>query len=145
MQQVSELKELQQNSKDSVARVWEAVRDGVDISEQELKQGNRELKVLWERRDALLLDEHGVLRMTIRGDRGKQKLVAVCPTPIRRNVVLDVHKQIHAGFMKTLKRVQLQWYWPGMTADIRRVVFGCEVCQVAKHGGVTPSAGRSDC
>ena len=44
--------------------------------------------------------------------------------------------------MKTLRRVQLQWYWPGITADVRRIVHGCEVCQVAKQGGTTPAAGR---
>ena len=59
--QVDELKEHQENSNDSVARVLKAIRDGVDIPEQELKQGKRELKVLWEHRDALLLDDHGVL------------------------------------------------------------------------------------
>ena len=139
--QITELRELQSNSGDCVAKVYEALRDGTTISEQELKQSPKELKTLWDRRDALLLDDHGVLRMTIRSG-GRDKLVAVCPTSIRRNVVLEVHTQMHAGFMRTLNRVKLQWYWPGMTSDVRRVVYGCEVCQVAKQGGQTASTGR---
>ena len=43
---------------------------------------------------------------------------------------------------RTLSRIQLAWYWPGMTADVRRVVRSCEVCQAAKSGGNHQPGGR---
>ena len=41
----------------------------------------------------------------------------------------------HSDMSRTLSRVQLAWYWPGMTADVRRVVRCCEVRQALKGGG----------
>ena len=38
--------------------------------------------------------------------------------------------------MRTLRRLRLSWYWPGMTSDIRRSIKTCEICQAAKYGGL---------
>ena len=38
----------------------------------------------------------------------------------------------HLGVIKTTARVMMNWYWPGMTADIRRFVLGCQICQQSK-------------
>ena len=54
----------------------------------------------------------------------------------------ETHALTHAGIQKTLKRIQLNWYWPGMSADVRRHVGQCEVCQRAKSGGLQPAQGR---
>ena len=67
---------------------------------------------------------------------------AICPDQHRTEVIWTTHKQVHQGISKTLKKLQLDWYWPGMTADIRRQLKTCEVCQVAKHGGLATTQGR---
>jgi len=54
----------------------------------------------------------------------------------------EVHKQVHSGVMRTLARLRLMWYWPGMTSDVRHLVYHCEVCQAAKKGGAHKSSGR---
>ena len=48
----------------------------------------------------------------------------------------------HAGINKTVSRLLLSWYWPGLTADVRRAIKSCEVCQCAKTGGNHPAKGR---
>ena len=48
----------------------------------------------------------------------------------------------HSGISRTLGRIQLAWYWPGMTAETRGVVRSCEVCQAAKKGGTHAPGGR---
>jgi len=61
---------------------------------------------------------------------------------IRRKLVLDTHKQAHAGAQKVLTRLQLRWYWPYMEHEIRRRVRQCETCQANKHGRPPDEAGR---
>ena len=50
--------------------------------------------------------------------------------------------QAHLGASKTLERVRLVWYWPGMAAHIRRTLQTCETCQMAKHGDRYAASGR---
>ena len=79
--------------------------------------------------------EDGVLELRIcSGDLSHW--CAVCPFVLRNTVIWQTHRLAHAGINRTLNRVRLNWYWPGMTADIRRVIKTCEVCQTAKSGGL---------
>ena len=32
---------------------------------------------------------------------------------------------------KTMRRVQADWFWPGMTANIRRLVSLCKTCRLS--------------
>ena len=48
----------------------------------------------------------------------------------------------HTGIERTTKRVQSDWFWPGMMADIRRLVNSCEACQAAKHSNPVPNKNR---
>ena len=38
--------------------------------------------------------------------------------------------------------MQKKWYWPGLTADTRRLVNSCEVCQAAKHSNPLANPNR---
>ena len=40
----------------------------------------------------------------------------------------------HTGVDKTLSRVQTNFWWPGVTADVERFVKECTRCQEAKLG-----------
>ena len=46
--------------------------------------------------------------------------------------MLDTHRQAHLGATKTLAAIKLNWYWPGMTGLVRRLVRECMACQGAK-------------
>ena len=52
----------------------------------------------------------------------------VCPRTLREPMAWEAHRQGHTGIDRTTKRVQADWFWPGMTADIRRLVTACEAC-----------------
>ena len=40
----------------------------------------------------------------------------------------------HTGVDKTLSRVQSNFWWPGVTADVERFVKDCTRCQGAQQG-----------
>ena len=83
----------------------------------------------------------GVLQVCL-AFNGNSRWCTVCPPAWRDGVVQEAHLLAHAGVQKTLKRIQLNWYWPGMTAEVRRHVQCCEICQRAKTGGLHPAQGR---
>ena len=66
----------------------------------------------------------------------------VCPGMDRGTVMWETHRMAHAGINKTVSRLLLSWYWPGLTADVRRAIKSCEVCQCAKTRGNHPAKGR---
>ena len=65
---------------------------------------------------------------------GNPRWCLICPRPNRYNVIWSTHSLAHSGVHRTTNRITLSWYWPGLTADVRRLVKSCEKCQVAKHG-----------
>ena len=72
------------------------------------------------------------------------------PKTLRMPVAWEAHRQGHTGIDRATKRMQADWFWPSMTADIRRLVNLCEACQAAKHSNPVPiknkqrlQAGRS--
>ena len=56
----------------------------------------------------------------------------VLPKGYRENVMKVAHDGImsgHQGISRTLDRIQGQFYWPGMTEDVRHYCRSCDVCQ----------------
>ncbi|KAD4888403.1 hypothetical protein E3N88_20476 [Mikania micrantha] len=45
----------------------------------------------------------------------------------------------HGGFLKTSKRLSLQYFWPQMTKDIRLYVQRCLICQQQKYQTASPA------
>ena len=64
------------------------------------------------------------------------------PPSFRGSTVWKTHALVHSGVARTTSRLQLTWYWPGMTTMIRKAVKSCEVCQAAKHGGTKGFQGK---
>ena len=60
---------------------------------------------------------------------------------VKKPVAWKALRQGHTGIDKTTKRVQADWFWPGMTSVIRRLVNACEVCQAEQEQ--TTTRGRS--
>ena len=136
-----ELKELQQQPKTDVGKIYQAVAEDKDIEKEVLQVGSTELRRLVKMYPHLQIDTNGVLTANITENR-RMKIVAVCPPAIRQKVIWETHRQAHSGVGRTLKRVQMSWYWPGMTSDVRRTVLSCEVCQQAKHSAGAPTSNR---
>lgn len=64
----------------------------------------------------------------------KWKLVV--PSSQRRGVMAEIHQEAHLGFVKTLGKIRERFYWPKMSADIKRFCTTCEVCKESKTDNV---------
>ena len=100
----------------------------ISLGSKELKKLNSMLTLMRIREDAVL-----VSRVLV---GGRPREVIVCPKEMRGDLIWSTHSLSHSGIMRTLRRLRLSWYWPGMTSDIRRSIKTCEICQAAKYGGL---------
>ena len=70
-----------------------------------------------------------------------QEWKKVVPRPQRRNIIESCHNPptcSHLGFYKTLSRLQEQFYWPKMRADVLKFVRSCRVCGAQKSSNTMP-------
>ena len=137
----AELAKLQKEGSGPVALMYRATETGKELEPETLDLGGRELKQLHQRRHSLRINEEGVLQMRV-CPQGIARWCTVCPPGLRRTMVWQTHDMAHSGAGRTLSRLQLAWYWPGMTTEVRQVVRTCEVCQAAKSGGTHPAGSR---
>ena len=134
------LRQVQEESGD-VATILKAVEAQQEPDQSIVNLGSSELKRLCAMFSLLRIREDGLLvaRVLI-GQRTHE--VVICPRSLRRDTVWKTHTLAHAGMWKTLRRLRLIWYWPGMSADVRRIIKTCETCQKAKSGGVKASTSQ---
>ena len=137
----AELQRLQSEGEHPVAVMYRSLVQGEPLTDSQLAQGSRELRQLQQRRHALRLGDKGLMEIRV-CPQNKARWSVVCPAAIRVPTIWQAHSMAHSGMSRTLSRIQLAWYWPGMTADVRRVVRSCEVCQAAKSGGNHQPGGR---
>jgi hypothetical protein len=131
-----DLVEMQKTVGD-VATIYDAVQNDTVIAPEVLRTSSWELRRLHEMRSNLRIRGDGVLEARVALHR--PRWLAICPPTTRRAVIWETHCQAHVGIDKTRKTIQLRYFWPGMTAEIRRAVRKCKVCQVAKHGSASTS------
>ena len=135
-----ELGRLQSSGTGTVAAVYQAVKQGVDIEADVLAAGSPELRKLHQQRGPMRVLDNGLLEIRL-SPHGTPRWNLVCPLTLRHSLIWQTHSMAHSGINKTLARLHLTWYWPGMSADTRRLIRSCEVCQSAKHGGTAGSVG----
>ena len=124
-----------------MATIYQAIRNDEELTREQLQLGTPELRKLHSQRGALRIRPDHILEIRV-SPNSKPRWCAVCPISLRNALLWQTHGMTHAGISRTLKRLQLTWYWPGMAADTRRVIQTCEVCQSAKQGGTTESRSR---
>ena len=62
---------------------------------------------------------------------------------VHRNVLRQYHDERtagHFGFRKTLSKVHLRYYWPGLQRDVRQYIAGCIPCAKRKSDNVNKCA-----
>ena len=124
-----------------VATIYTAVQNQQVVEPSVVNLGSAELKKLSTMLSLMRVREDGVLVTRILvGQRPRE--VVVCPKGMRKEMMWSTHTLSHAGIMRTLRRLRLTWYWPGMTSDVRRLVKCCEICQRAKSGGLHRSTSQ---
>lgn len=66
----------------------------------------------------------------------------VVPRCHREAILKTAHDEIMAGHLGTQKakdRILEEFFWPGITADVKRFVASCDICQrIIPKGRVTP-------
>ena len=122
----AELEQLQQAEESTIAIARHSVLTGVAPDPLLVETSDLELNRL------LTLLPHmkvrGALLNMRRQEDPEEKWNVLCPRTLRKPVAWEAHRQEHTSINKTTKRVQADWFWPGMTADIRRLVNSCEAC-----------------
>ena len=53
----------------------------------------------------------------------------VVPEAVRKRL-MDREHLAHPGITKMLASLRVKYFWPGIEGDVRRVVEGCEPCQL---------------
>lgn len=56
----------------------------------------------------------------------------IIPKKMQHQIFLQVHNIAHNGLKATLRLIRSRYYWPKMTADIRKWHRTCKVCQLVK-------------
>ena len=136
----AELEQLQDAPNSAIGTVKECIMTGIPPDQRVLETGDQELSRLISLLSRMEV-RGGILR--IRGQQpDPDKWIAVCPKPLREPTIWEVHRQGHLGIDRTTKRVQSNWFWPGLTADVRRMVNSCEICQAAKHRNPVANSNR---
>lgn len=84
---------------------------------------------------------HGevIFQQGVAGIIRNRVFLALAPYHIRATLLSLAHDDAYAGHMgwkKTLGRLQLAWYWPGMAEDVENYCQSCHVCQTTNlpHG-----------
>jgi transposase InsO family protein len=139
--EIQELAEAQQCAPSDLASIYMHIKDNTEITRGDVDTHGSEFKHLASLKDHLIITKEGVLKANILVGK-KRRQVSLCPPHWRRDVIWNTHKLMHQGINRTLWRIQLDWYWPGMAADIRRQIQSCGTCQAAKHGRKTKPSAR---
>ena len=64
---------------------------------------------------------------------------------LREPVAWEAHRQGHTGIDRMTMRVRADWFWPGMTADIRRLVNACEAATPLSTATLFPTRTGTGC
>jgi len=112
---VTELRRLQENLPGVVADVYRAKKERRRPSEEQLRQECAELRLFCQCWDSLRSGDDGLLTITLAANgRHPEKRRVVCPTAIHRELIWDTHKQVHTGVQRVITKLQLHWFWLGM-------------------------------
>jgi len=66
----------------------------------------------------------------------------VVPSESRASLILQHHdsaRGAHLGIDKTYKRLRLNYFWPGMFADVSKYITDCDTCKAYKYSNQPPS------
>lgn len=66
----------------------------------------------------------------------KERLVVPEHPTLKQKLLAEMHESLsggHGGYLKTLKRLTLNFYWPRMKHDVKLYIQNCLVCQHTKY------------
>ena len=123
-----------------------------EVSPEEFRscqKADQSLKPLWDKARApddgkskyIFIVRHDLLYRKARYETEKYPTVLVVPVNYRLAVMQIAHESAfsgHFGINNTLKKVQTQFFWPGMVDEVNRFCRSCDVCQKTIDKGRVP-------
>jgi hypothetical protein len=110
-----------------VVKTW--VTEGKKHSYSAISSEGRVPKSLWSQFESLKVNDGILYREWVDGKE------AVVPSNKRRTVLAQYHDNRssgHFGVSKTLSKIRQGYYWPGLQADVRSHIAGCDKCSRRK-------------
>ena len=81
----------------------------------------------------LCVENDMLINLCQEGDEIRRRIVV--PTRYRRSVMYNAHNSAfggHCGRSRTIDKIRLDYYWPGLATDVRKWCRTCHECQTAK-------------
>ena len=129
------------------------IADGFDLDRKDLKIAQeedeslkkwfsyaRENRPLNKNGKGKVVLKHEILYRVFKG-KDTEHFQLVLPKSLRRPVLQLAHESAfggHQGTAKTLGKIQQEFAWPGMVADITRYCQSCDICQRVSPKGRVP-------
>ena len=143
----------EENSVSASASVIPGSSKFLDLSKGDLIKLQKEDQTLakyYEKKDVLVKGKSkswftvvdGVLYRyykRIDGNGGRTWQQVMLPTKLRSAVMKVAHESLtggHQGINKTLKKVETNFFWPGINSDIARYCQSCDACQRTAQKGL---------
>ena len=130
-----DLKKLQDEDRDiALLKGW--LESGVRPDSKDTSSESYVVKALLGQWKNLELHDGLLVRRYEDSDTNRTIRQAIVPQSKRREVLKfshDVQTSGHLGMKKTLSKVRQNYYWPGVSQDVKIYVSGCEICQKGKE------------
>ena len=120
------------DSEISIVREW-PVTEKCPPCIQDFAPASYELKAYWIGRKSLFLDKDNILWRN-RSDAGSRAQLVV-PRSLRDTIFNDSHHTTyggHFGITHTHSKIQLHYFWPGMSDFVRDRISACHKCVARK-------------
>ena len=134
---ISEMRRAQLDDP-NIKPVLEALERNTKPTKEEVSAMSKKVKVLLEHWGQLQI-RNGILYRKWESVDGKEvKWRLVLPRGKTKEVLEELHAGSlagHLGATKTLKSVQMRYYWVGMKEDVRSFIRKCEACARRKSTG----------
>ena len=139
---VPRLKDAQDKDRDiSFIKHW--LEKGERPTKQAISSESWFVKSLLNQWSRLSVQQELLVRRVEELETDEIKWQVVIPLSMRRDVLKyahDVKTAAHLGIRKTLGKVRLRFYWPGLQNDVKIYVGGCEKCARKKNPNPTKVA-----
>ena len=116
----------------TIVREW-LIKGTFPAHIQDFTPASYELKAYWIGRKSLFLDENNILWRN-RSDSGSRAQLAV-PRSLRDTIFNDSHHTTyggHFGITHTHRKIQLHYFWPGMSDFVKDRINACHKCVARK-------------
>jgi len=119
-----------QRKDDETARIMKFLESGElpDVNDKEKNQ-------IRKMAESCFMEEGKLWYST--SNRLRDKVLLYLPKELRRETIRAAHDSRdggHGGIDRTVTRIRLSYYWPGMTVDVGEYIKECVVCQATKGG-----------